>query len=67
MGTFITLTPCKSIIIMMRLRRIRLFEHVALMRRREMCLVEKPDGKRPLGRPRSRWVDDVQMDIREAG
>jgi hypothetical protein len=27
--------------------------------------VGKPDGKRPLGRPRRRWVDNVKMDLRE--
>jgi hypothetical protein len=26
-------------------------------------LVEKPDGKRPLGRPRRRWEDNIKMDI----
>jgi hypothetical protein len=29
--------------------------------------VGKPEGKRPLGRPRSRWVDNVKMDLREIG
>jgi hypothetical protein len=24
----------------------------------------KPEGKRPLGRPRRRWVDDIKMDLR---
>jgi hypothetical protein len=28
-------------------------------------LMGKPEGKRPLGRSRSRWVDDVKMDLRE--
>jgi hypothetical protein len=28
-------------------------------------LVEKPGGKRPLGRPRPRWVDNIKMDLRE--
>jgi hypothetical protein len=27
-------------------------------------LVGKPEGKRPLGRPRCRWVDNIQMDLR---
>jgi hypothetical protein len=26
-----------------------------------------PEGKRPLGRPRCRWVDNIKMDLREAG
>jgi hypothetical protein len=30
-------------------------------------LVGKPEGKRPLGRPRRRWVDNIQMDLREIG
>jgi hypothetical protein len=30
-------------------------------------LVGKPEGKRPLGRPRRRWVDDIKMDFRETG
>jgi hypothetical protein len=30
-------------------------------------LVGKPEGKRPLGRPRRRWVDNVKMDLREIG
>jgi hypothetical protein len=29
--------------------------------------VGKPEGKRPLGRPRHRWVDDVKIDLRETG
>jgi len=28
-------------------------------------LVEKPEGKRPLGRPRRRWEDNIKMDLRE--
>jgi hypothetical protein len=28
-------------------------------------LVGKPGGKRPLGRPRRRWVDNIKMDLRE--
>jgi hypothetical protein len=30
-------------------------------------LVGKPEGKRPLGRPRRRWVDNYKMDLREIG
>jgi hypothetical protein len=30
-------------------------------------LVGKPEGKRPLGRPRRRWVDNIRMDLREEG
>jgi hypothetical protein len=30
-------------------------------------LVGKPEGKRPLGRPRHRWVDNIKIDLREIG
>jgi len=29
--------------------------------------VGKPEGKRPLGRPRRRWEDNIKMDLREVG
>jgi hypothetical protein len=32
-----------------------------------MLLVGKPEGKRPLGRPRRRWVDNIGMDLGEVG
>jgi hypothetical protein len=28
-------------------------------------LVEKPEGKRPLGRPRRKWEDNIKMDLRD--
>jgi hypothetical protein len=30
-------------------------------------LVRKPEGKRPLGRPRRRWEDGIRIDLREIG
>jgi len=30
-------------------------------------LLEKPKGRRPLGRPRRRWVDNIRMDLQEVG
>jgi len=30
-------------------------------------LVGKPEGKRPLGRPRRRWVDNIRMDLQDVG
>jgi len=30
-------------------------------------LVGKPEGKKPLGRPRRRWVDNIRMDLQEVG
>ena len=44
--------------------------HVARMGERRgvyRVLVGKPEGKRPLGRPRRRWEDDIKMDLREVG
>jgi hypothetical protein len=31
------------------------------------ALVGKPEGKRPLGRPRLRWEDNIKMDLQEVG
>ena len=44
--------------------------HVALMgeeRGLYRVLVGKPEGRRPLGRPRRRWVDNIRMDLQEVG
>jgi hypothetical protein len=30
-------------------------------------LVGKPEGKRPLGRPRRRWIDNIKMDLLDTG
>jgi ribosome biogenesis protein Tsr3 len=51
----------------MKLRRMRWTEHVARMEKRNAyrLLVGKPEGKRPLGRPRRRWVDNIGMDLVE--
>jgi hypothetical protein len=35
--------------------------------RTKNILVEKPEGKEPLGRPRRRWEDNIRMDLREIG
>jgi hypothetical protein len=45
-------------------------EHVARMgERRNVCrlLVGQPEGKRSLGRPRRRWIDNIKMDLLEIG
>jgi len=31
------------------------------------CVVRKPEGKRPLGRPRRRWEDNIKIDLHEVG
>jgi len=33
----------------------------------DRVLVGKPEGKRPLGRPRRRWEDNIKMDLQEVG
>jgi hypothetical protein len=56
------------IIRMIQLRKVRWAEHVARMgkkRNEYRILVGKPQGKRPLERPRRRWVDNIKMDLRE--
>jgi hypothetical protein len=55
---------------MIKSRRLRWAGHVARMgegRGVYRVLVEKPEGKRPLGRPRRRWEDNVRMDHQEVG
>jgi hypothetical protein len=37
------------------------------MRNAYKSLVGKPEGKRPLGRPRRRWENNIKMDLREIG
>jgi hypothetical protein len=32
-----------------------------------MILVGRPEGRRPLGRPRRRWEDNIKMDLKEVG
>jgi hypothetical protein len=53
---------------MIKSRRMRWAGHVARMgekRNAYRILVGKPKGKRPLGRPRRRWVDNIKMDLKE--
>jgi hypothetical protein len=59
-----------SIITIIKSRRMRWAGHVARMgqkRNAYRLLLGKPDGKRPLGRPRRRWVDNIRMDLGEVG
>ena len=51
-------------------RGVRRTGHEALMGERRgvyRVLVGKPEGKRPLGRPRRRWVDNIKTDLQEVG
>jgi hypothetical protein len=57
-----------NVIRMIKSRRMRWSGHVTRMgEKRNACriLVEKPEGKRPLGRPRHRWVDNIKMDLKK--
>ena len=51
-------------------RRMRWAGHVGRMGEGivvHRVLVGKPEGKRPLGRPRRRWEDNIKMDLQEVG
>jgi hypothetical protein len=59
-----------NIIRVIKSRRLRLAGHVARTgeeRGAYRILVGRPDGRRPLGRPRCRWEDNIKMDIRKVG
>ena len=51
-------------------RRMRWECHIACMGERRgayRVLVKNPEGKRPLGRPRLRWEDNIKIDLQEVG
>jgi hypothetical protein len=55
-----------SIIRIVKSRRMRWAGHVTRMEEKRNAyrlLVGKPEGKRPLGRPRHRWVDNIRMEL----
>ena len=57
-----------NIVRVVKSRKMRWAGHVALMgegRGVHKVLVGKPEGKRPLGRPRRRWEDNIKMDLQE--
>ena len=59
-----------NIVGVIKSRRLRWAGHDALMeegRGVHKVLVWKPEGKRPLGRPRRRWEDNIKMDLEEVG
>ncbi|KAJ4446312.1 hypothetical protein ANN_13007 [Periplaneta americana] len=62
---FITILACN-----IKSRRLRWAGHVARIgesRNAHGVLVGRPKGKRPLGRPRRRWKDNIKIDLREVG
>jgi len=57
-----------NIIRLIRSRRMKWAEHVKRMGERRgvyRVVVGKPEGKRPLGRPRRRWEDNIKLDLLE--
>jgi hypothetical protein len=59
-----------NIVRVIKSSRMRWVGHVARMaegRGIYRLLVGRPEGKRPLGRPRSRWEDNIKMDLRDIG
>jgi hypothetical protein len=55
---------------MVKSRKMGWAGHVARMAERRNAyriLVGKPEGKKSLGRPRRRWVDNIKIDLREIG
>ena len=59
-----------NIVRVIKSRRKRWAGHVARMGEERgvyRVLVGKPEVKRPLGRPRRRWVDNIRMDLQEVG
>jgi hypothetical protein len=60
----------RNIIRQIKSRRMRWAGYVACMREERKVygvLMGKPEGKRPLERPRHRWEDGIRMDLREIG
>ena len=59
-----------NIVRVIKSRRMRWAGHVARVGEERgvyRVLVGKPEGKRPLGRPRRRWVDNIRTDLQEMG
>jgi hypothetical protein len=59
-----------SIIRIIKSKRMRSVGHVARLGEKSNAyrlLVGKPEGKRPLGRPRRRWANNIRMDLGEVG
>jgi hypothetical protein len=50
-----------------KMRKARRVVRMGEKRNAYSLLVGKPEGKRPLGRPRRTWVDNIRMDLGEVG
>jgi hypothetical protein len=69
-GELHSLYPSTNIIRVINLRSMRWSGHVVRIgkkRNTDRILVGKPEGKRPLGTPRLRWVDNIKMGLRKIG
>jgi hypothetical protein len=69
-GELNDLYSLSSIVRVVKSRRMRWAGHVARIGKDKgvhRVLVGKPEGKRPLGRPRRRWEDNIKMDVQEVG
>jgi hypothetical protein len=65
-----SLYSSRNIVKVIKSRRMRWAGHVARMEEGRgvyWVLIGRPEGKRPLGRPRRRWEDNIRMDLREIG
>ena len=63
-------TPSPDIIWVIKSRRLKWAGHVARMGESTdayRIFMWKPEGRRPLGRPRHRWKDNIKIDRREVG
>ena len=68
--TYLNCNTVVDIVRGVKSRRMRWAGHVARMgedRGVHRVLVGKPEGRRPLGRPRRRWEDNIKMDLQEVG
>jgi len=70
MRNFYDLFSSRNLLRVIISRRVRWAGHVVRMGGRRgvyRVLVGKPEGKRPYGRPRRRWEDNIKMDLQEVG
>ena len=61
-------TPHPILFLVIKSRRMRWEAHVTRMGEKRgvyRILVGRPEGKRPLGRPKCRWEDNIKMDLQE--
>ena len=64
------MSPGPNILRVIKSRRMSWVGNVARMGEERgvyMVLLGKPEGRRPMGRPRRRWVDNIRMDLQEVG